>query len=238
MSSCLPLLAAALFAGFFVQTVVGFAAGILALPVILSCLNLQEAIAFTSVFLSAFTLILLRNEWSRVDRSIFRELAPGTIIGLVLGVFILQKGEQQILERGLGIFTLSYVAYSYARQRQVQIFLRLGFLFGLVGGVFSGLFSSGGPLFVSYITNRYKDPDTIRATTIGFLAIPNFLRLILLGGTGLLTPEILEKCLLVSPAFLLAIYLGRHFESRLDKKILKHLVMIFLAISGAELLFK
>lgn len=45
--------------GFYIQTVVGFAASLFAIPLLLAVLPMQQAIALMSVFLLLFSIILV-----------------------------------------------------------------------------------------------------------------------------------------------------------------------------------
>ena len=61
--------------GFFVQTVSGFAAGLIAFPIFLLVHDLKDAVAFMSVFFLLFSVILLIRHWRTVDRGIIKDLA-------------------------------------------------------------------------------------------------------------------------------------------------------------------
>ena len=45
--------------GFYIQTVAGFAAALVTLPIILKVLNIQEAVALMSIFFFLFSIILI-----------------------------------------------------------------------------------------------------------------------------------------------------------------------------------
>ncbi|MFA5792502.1 MAG: sulfite exporter TauE/SafE family protein [Candidatus Gracilibacteria bacterium] len=137
--------------GFFVQTVLGFASALVSLPIIMLVATLQEGIALLSIFLLIFSLILIYQNRKLIDKKIVLKMAIGAVIGFVIGVYTLQFGDPDVLKRLLGIFIICYVLYSFFKNRDIKIFHRLGFLFSFLGGFFSGLYSSGGPLFITFI---------------------------------------------------------------------------------------
>jgi uncharacterized protein len=131
-----------------------------------------------------------------------------------------------------------FAIYSFIDKKKIVAFSNKGFLFGIVGGVFSGMFSTGGPLYVMYIYNRIAESDVIRATIIGTMGITNFLRVPMLISSGLLTYDIFVLSLYLIPVFIIALILGQLTYSRIDEKLFKKAVLIVLVISGVSLLVR
>ena len=61
--------------GFFVQTVAGFAGGLFALPIILQAFPMQEAVAYLSIFLCIFSILLVYKTWPQIDKDTIKEFA-------------------------------------------------------------------------------------------------------------------------------------------------------------------
>ena len=104
--------------GFYVQTVVGFAASLFAIPILLSVLPMQQAIALMSVFLLLFSIVLVYKNWQSIEKKTVLELSIGIIIGLSAGVTILKTGSPVILKKLLGIFILLFIAYNYLKKKK------------------------------------------------------------------------------------------------------------------------
>lgn len=228
----------AIFLGFTVQTTVGFAAGLVSLPIILFALPLPEAVAVISVFNLSFSILQVWRNRKLIEIGTYKELGAGTAVGVVLGASLLSFGSPDVLKRVLGLFILLYVGWRYWRKKRFNTTKQIGYLLSLVGGFFAGLFSSGAPPFVVYLSNKYEDPAKMRANIIGVLAITNVLRPMVLIYTGVLTWSVFEDSFVAVPGFLLALFLGERVFKNINKDIFLHLVMIFLFISGIAFLVK
>ena len=79
----------AVFVGFFAQTVVGFGAGIIALPILLLVLELKESVAVMSVYFFIFSAYLIVKEWKNIHKKSVLDILLGVAIGVGIGVFLL-----------------------------------------------------------------------------------------------------------------------------------------------------
>ncbi len=222
--------------GFFGQTISGFAAALIALPFILMVLSIQEAIAFLSVFFFIFSIILIPKNWDLINKKTIVEIIIGTVAGLILGIIILKFTNPIILKKFLAIFILLFVAHSHLKKKKVKAFSKLGVLFGFIGGLFSGLFSSGGAVYVVYIYNKLSGAKTIRATIIGTLGVVNITRVPMLIYADILTFDIFLLSLKILPFFLLSLYLGHKAYHKINEEIFKTILMIFLVLSAISML--
>jgi uncharacterized membrane protein YfcA len=224
--------------GFYVQTVIGFAAALVALPIILYILNIQESVALLSIFFLIFGIILIYKNWKLIEKKTILEMLIGIIAGLLLGIYILKFGSPIILKKALGIFIIVFVGYLFIKEKKIKSFKKLGPLFGFIGGTFSGLFSTGGPPIVFYIYNKLDKSNIIRATIIGTLGITDFLRFPLLIFSGILTYDIFLISFYVLPFFFLSLYLGHKTHHRINENTFKNVLMIFLILSGISLIVR
>jgi len=75
---------------------------------------------------------------------------------------------------------------------------------GLVGGVFSVIFGTGGPIYMVYLSARIRDKTTLRATSSVLVTLSVVVRTAVFLATGLLT----SAPLLVAVAALLPFMFG------------------------------
>ena len=226
------ILSVGIFVGFYVQTVIGFAGSLVALPILLFNMELPDAIAYISVFYLFSSVFLITKEWRNIDRKIILQLAIASIIGVVVGIAVLTYAKPIILKRGLGIFILLYVAYALFDKRKIKLNKTGVASFGVIAGFFSGIFSSGGPLYVMCVENTVKDMKAFRATMIGVLGLVTIARVPALAVSGILNFGHLKMTLIVFPIFLLAQFLGKRTFMKLDERLFKRSLMLLLCISG------
>lgn len=226
-----------IFLGFYIQTVIGFAGSLIALPILLFVMELPDAIAYISIFYLFSSIFLISKEWKKIDRKIIMKLILASVIGVVLGTLALTFSKPIFLKKGLGVFILLYVAYVYFGKRQVKL-NKVGIVgFGIFAGFFSGLFSTGGPLYVICVENSVKNVKTFRATMIGILGIVTLVRIPALALSGILNSSHIKMTLLVFPIFLFAQFLGKRTFMKINENLFKKSLMVLLCISGLILMF-
>ena len=234
----LVIIALGIFLGFFIQTVVGFAGALVALPVLLIAVTLPDAIAYISIFYFLSSTYFVVKEWHNMDRKLIAKLTISSIIGVGVGIWILSYAKPLILKKSLGIFIIAYVIYSLFTNKKFKTSSISEYGFGFLGGLFSGLFSTGGPLYVIIVKNTVVDIKTFRATMFGILGLVSVVRLPMISIGGILTWNHLYNAMFILPVFLLAIVLGKKLYSKVNDELLKKSILILLFISGIVLTFK
>ena len=232
----LILLGTAIFCGFFVQTVVGFAGSLIALPILLIGLKLPDAIAYISIFYLFSSISLVYKEWKNIDKSVIGKLSIPSIIGVLAGIFVLTYSQPIILKRALGVFILLYVAYVVIGKIDLKLGNKGIMFFGVVGGFFAGVFSTGGPLYVIAVKNSVGEIKIFRATMIGVLALITIVRLPSLAIGGVLNSGHLKMSLIIFPIFILAQFLGNLFFLKINEVLFKKVLLGLLCLSGTALI--
>lgn len=226
-----------IFAGFFIQSIIGFAGGLVSLPFLLLVMPLSEAVSYISIFYSISAPIYIIKEWSSIDKQLLKNLAFYSFFGVLVGVFLLKYGKPLLLKRGLGIFIILFVLHSLRKSKGSSYISKLKPLFGFLGGLFSGVFSTGGPLYVMIVQKETTDIKTFRATMFGVLGVVTLMRIPVLIVSGVLTSKEVYNSFYVLPFFLLAIYLGKKVYLKLDDALLKKVILVLLFVSGILLIF-
>lgn len=231
------ILSIGIFTGFYVQTVIGFAGSLMALPILLLGMQLPDAIAYISLFYLFSSGFLLAKEWRNIDRKIILQLVIASVLGVILGILVLNFSKPILLKKGLGIFILLYVAYISIGKRKIKLNKKGVASFGILAGFFSGVFSTGGPLYVICVENTVKDVKVFRATMIGVLGLVTITRIPALAISGMLNFSHLKMTLFVFPVFLFAQFLGKRTFKKINEDLFKKLLIVLLSISGLLLLF-
>lgn len=226
------ILSVGIFVGFYVQTLIGFAGSLMALPILLFKMELPDAIAYISIFYLFSSIFLISKEWKNIDRKIIMQLAIASVIGVILGIVVLTYTKPIILKKALGIFILLYVAYASFGKKKIKLNKKGVMGFGVMAGFFSGVFSTGGPLYVICVENTVKNVKAFRATMIGVLGLVTIVRVPALAVSGILNFSHLKMTLFVFPVFLLAQFLGKRTFMSIKEDLFKRSLMLLLCISG------
>lgn len=234
----LLLLTIGIFTGFFVQTITGFAGALIALPFLLFVMPLPDAIGYLSIFYFISTPIHVYKEWKYIDKPLLKKLALSSFFGLLIGIIVLAYGQPVILKKALGVFIILFVLNSLKANKEIQLISKMKYFFGFLGGFFSGVFSTGGPLYLVIVKNETSDVKTLRATMFGVLGLITFMRIPVLAFEGILTVNQLYNSLYVLPFFILALILGKKVYLKLNELFLKRIMLGLLFLSGIMLLIK
>ncbi|MAO15850.1 MULTISPECIES: sulfite exporter TauE/SafE family protein [Flavobacteriaceae] len=226
-----------IFAGFYVQSAMGFAGSLIALPILLLKFQLPEAIAYISLFYVFSSIFLIYREWVFIDKKTILDLSITSIVGVVLGVLVLSYSKPFFLKKMLGAFILAYVLYSLLGKRESNLGNTSILGLGILAGFFSGIFSTGGPLYIICVENRIKEINTIRATMIGILGLVTLTRIPTLALNGILNFEQCKYAAIIFPIFLSAQFLGRKTFKKSGKAHYKKSILFLLMVSGLSLLF-
>jgi len=123
------LIAITLSIAFFSQGVAGFAAGLIAMPLLITVLPVQTAVALMSTYFFVFSCIFVFLNRKLIDTQILKEIGIAILIGLCMGTYGLKYGNPLILKKILGIFLLLYVAYYFSKKKKIALIDKLGWFF-------------------------------------------------------------------------------------------------------------
>jgi hypothetical protein len=109
----------------------------------------------------------------------------------------------------------------------------------LTGGAVGGLFGTGGPPYVIYLSHRIEDKTTLRATLSGLFFLEGLIRIATFLVVGLLHGSaVWLNSLMAAPIVLAALYAGSHIHSRLTNAQMTRLIGVLLLGSGGSLMLK
>ncbi len=227
----------------FAYTVVGltgFGASMVAMPILVQLLPLRLALPMMLVYdLIGGMAIGVRNRKS-VDRRELVRLVPFMLVGVVLGVTVLVKAPERALLLLLGVFVLAFALWSLvARAPGAPIAPAWAAPLGTVGGVFSALFGTGGPIYTIYLARRLQDKSRLRATISLLLFLSALARLVSFIAASLFSPPGLVLLIVTMlPCALAGMYLGMRLHHRLPAHRVIQAVWAILIVGRAPLLLR
>jgi uncharacterized protein len=216
----------------------GFGASMVAMPILVHLLPLRLALPMMLTYdLLGGILIGVRNRRS-VDRRELLRLLPPMLAGVLLGVTVLVSAPERLLLLLLGAFVLAFSAWSLLRRptRWESIGPGWSWPLGAVGGVFSALFGTGGPIYTVFLARRIQDKGRLRATISMLLFLSALARLASFVAAGLFaTPGLLLLIGAVLPCALVGMYAGTRLHHRLPAHRVTQAVWAILVVGGAAL---
>lgn len=218
----------------------GFGAAIIAIPLLAHFFPLRFAVPMMLVF-DLFTgfLLGLKNR-KHLDRYELLRLLPFLLLGMAAGVTVLVHASERWLLLVLGIFVLSYASWSLlSKAVPVPVSSRWAVPAGMVGGAFTALYGTGGPIYMIYLARRLPDKTVMRAT-IGVLIFGTALvRLVLFTGSGFYQqPELLPLAFALLPCALLGYLAGSHLHAHMPVKRAVQAVWLLLIAGSSSLIWR
>jgi uncharacterized membrane protein YfcA len=218
----------------------GFGSSITAMPLLVQIVPLKTAVPLLLVYdLSAGLLLGLRNLRVIERREVVR-LIPFMLAGMGLGVVALVKAPEHVLLLVLGVFILGYSAYSLVLRRTPEpAGPGWALPFGVVGGMFTAMFGTGGPFYTIYLTRRLADKLVLRATISGVIFFSGVARLALFSSAGLYKSHaVLLLAAALFPFAMGGLWLGSHLHSRLPAARVVQLIWAVLIVGGTSLVVR
>lgn len=228
-------------AAYAVFGLTGFGAAMVAVPVLVQFIPLHFVVPMLLLLdLTATTLVGLRN-WSLVSRRELLRLFPFMLAGVALGTTALANVEPRWLLMGLGTFvilmTVRTLLMSKGQLEQVGGVWAVPA--GVVGGTFSALFGTGGPIYTMYLSRRLPHIDQFRATISAVILASALVRLGTFAAGGLLQQaDLLRSAAFAMPFGLLGLAAGSRLRRHIAPDTVRRALLLFLAASGASVLYR
>ena len=226
--------------GYVVYGLTGFGSSIVAVPLLALFFPLRFAVPMILVF-DLFTGLLLglknRRDVSRIE---MLQLLPIVAVGMVAGVTLLVHVPERWLLMGLGSFVIAYAAWSLlSRVVPKPISARWALPAGLIGGAFTALYGTGGPVYTIYLARRLPNKAQLRAT-IGVLIFSTALiRLGLFTGSGFYAQAgLLPLAFSLLPCAVIGYLLGTRLHARMSTQRAVQAVWALLIVGGTSLLLR
>lgn len=232
--------AAAVAVAYTVYGLTGFGAAIVAIPLLAQFLPLRVAVPMLLLFdLVAGLLLGLKNHRS-IDKPELLRLVPFLLLGMVAGVYLLARAPERWLLAVLGLFAMLYAAWNLLR-RPAPGPIAPGWAVpaGLLGGAFTAMYGTGGPIYASYLARRVSDKDVLRASVAALIFGAGWVRLVMFTASGFYAQRgLLELVAMLVPAALLGYFMGSRLHARLSGPQAQKVVWLLVLAAGIGLLWR
>lgn len=188
------------------QSITGFAMALILLGLcgLLNVAPLTDVANVATVLSLVSAAVALRASHRAIDWPMLRTTAAGSVVGVVLGVFLLawlQSNVVMVLRLMLGLTVVACALVVLFRAEPLGR-RSPGWTFGLFGalsGVLGGLFSASGPPLVYQFYRQPLALEPLRDTLVSALAVSSALRLALVVASGHFSARALVLCAIATP---------------------------------------
>jgi uncharacterized membrane protein YfcA len=218
----------------------GFGSSITAIPFLILVLPLHTAVSVMLLFDLVVCTVLNSREWRNINKTELKRLLPYLLAGAVVGVSLLVHAPKKPLFFLLGAFILLMFVWSnFVNKKAYKISPRLAAPLGFIGGMFTTLFGTGGPLYTIYLNGRIDDKKILRSTLGTLIGTTALIRLCMFLVTGLLfDPHIYVIAAILFPSALIGFFLGSRMHEKISSVTAKKLVWAILLLGGISAIVK
>jgi len=223
----------------FIQGLSGFGSVLLSLPLLALFLDIKTAIPVVALFgvaLTIFLLIQLRQHW---DWKKIYPLCLGSIPGIPVGVWFLNRTEGQLIQWTVGTVLVAYAIYSLLLNPAVKNMGRVwAYSFGFVAGCLGGAISASGPPVIVYTSLQPWTKDQIKVTLQGFFVISGIVVVIFQAMGGLVTGMVLWYFLTGLPLLLIGTWVGSLLYGRIGEEAFRKIMLVLMGLLGLFMILK
>lgn len=226
-----------------IQGITGFAGTVLAMPFGIRLVGYEVAKPILNILGIFSGIYVFAGNRKSINRKELVKIVAIMALGIFSGIYIkaLFVGKEQILYRLLGLFIIMLALhglYKTFREQEEKKVSRLGVLLLPIAGIVHGIFVSGGPLLISYLTTRIKDKTSFRATISTVWIFLNTLIMVDDIRSGYWTKDLVETQLWSIPFLFAGMFIGSYLVKRMSQKKFMKITYVLLVISGVSLLAK
>lgn len=219
----------------FVQRVSGFGLGIFAMLFLPHFMPTHTAASAISTLITCgitgYNAIKYKNH---IPYKTTLPLACAALITIPIAVYFSVRIPAEIFKAILGVVLICLSIYFlfFTNRVKVKPTIRNGLLAGGIGGTLTGLFSTGGPPVVLYLTHATNSNTAYFAGIQFYFCLTSIYATIIRIINKIFTPELFVYALIGFVGCLIGNALGTLVFDRLDGKKLKKIIYIGMIISG------
>jgi uncharacterized membrane protein YfcA len=166
-------------------------------------------------------------------------MLASAMVSIPIAVYFAKKvsGDSFKILLGAVLVILSIYFLFFNKKIKLKPTVPNGIIAGTLGGALNGLFSTGGPPAVLYLTSATPDNITYFATIQFYFCLTNIYSIANRAINGLITLDLLLYAAVGLIGCISGDLLGRKVFDKLDAQKLKYVIYIGMIISGVLMLF-
>ncbi|GAB5437981.1 MAG: sulfite exporter TauE/SafE family protein [Falsiruegeria mediterranea] len=202
-----------------------------------------QALALMLPLLMLIDVATLRPYWRRWSWPDARVLILGGVPGVVLGIWLFQVTNDDVLRLLIGGISLAFVVWQVMRRQgwlpeaQGRLAASSGVLAGLVAGFTSFVSHAGGPPAAVYLLSQRLTKTQFQATTVLLFWVINIAKFIPYAWLGLFTLQTTLANLMLAPFALLGAWLGVKAHHLISDRLFFGLTYVLLTVTGCKLIW-
>lgn len=224
----------------FFSTVAAGGAATLLIPIITFLLGAQmvaPTISVAALIANPSRAFIFRNH---IDWQVIRYLLTGSVIGAIIGAWLLTRFNSQIIQVILALFLVSYVLQDKFSKTKLPLKMKLHWFFPLGFSVsfLSGLIGATGPVHNPFMLSYGLEKERLVATKAMNSLVMQLTKLISYGAFGALSIQIAGYGMVLGAGAVLGVFMARKHLENIDATQFKQYTHILMFFCGVVMLLK
>lgn len=237
-----------------IQGITGFAGTILAMPFAIMLVGYEVAKPILNVLGILSGVYVFSNNYKYVNWKELKKIVIIMAIGIFGGIFVkgLFVGKESILYKLLGIFIITLAVKGIKKfffdkpneeaeavmvsEETQEKKASSGML--VFAGIVHGIFVSGGPILIGYLSSIIKDKTAFRATISTVWIFLNSIIFFDDIRVGFFTPQLIMYQFISIPFLFIGMLIGTKLYHKMSQETFMKITYVLLFISGLSLIVK
>lgn len=231
---------ATLLCAYIIFGIAGFGTALVASPILAMYVPVAKIVPLLALLDMCAAAINVGRNGRKASWPELRRLVPMMIVGSLIGAAVLLTTRPDFLLPALGIFVAGYALYSLSGLKPQRTFSpKAAIPFGVIGGVFSALFGSGGFIYAIYLGGRLPDKNAMRITQTTLIGFSTLTRVILFAAAGVyLDTRLLWLAAFLAPGMVIGIMLGQRLTLKMSREQFIKVLNVIVLVSGITLIVR
>lgn len=222
-----------------IYVLLGFGAGLVAVGLMAMFMpELRDVVVLLLLVNLPAEIYVVASSWRHISWRGVLLIMSGVATGIPLGSWLLSVGDLGVLLTLLGVVMAAvggaFLLAPGRTRRALPAWTAPPV--GLVSGVLTGLFGTGGPPLIFYYQLRGADKAAFRGNLMAIFLLMTVVRVPSYAALGLITAPRIWSSLALVPAAMLGAFAGDRIHLRIDEGDFRRLVSVGLVIIGIMLL--
>jgi uncharacterized membrane protein YfcA len=192
--------------------------------------------------LCAGDLFSLRHYWRKWEAKNLRYLLPGSIVGIVVGVQLIDRFSPRQLNVAIGCIAVGFVVFQLLKERifaaegAFQPNHAIGVPCGLGMGITSTFAHGAGPVGALFLIPQRLPKEIYVGTTVLVFTWINWIKVPFFAAKGIITGETLKVALWLLPLVPVGVWIGVWLNRRISEAMFLRVVYVFIFLTGVQLI--
>lgn len=222
----------------------GGSLGMISMPLCVLAFGPREAIGILLPLLSAGDLFSLYHYWRKWDGKNLRFILPGAVLGVLLGVQLINRFNTRQLNVTIGAMAVFFVAFQFVKSALLRIegSFRPNWLiaspFGLGAGFTSAVAHGAGPVMMLYLIPQHLPKELFVGTNVLIFTWINWIKLPFFVSKGIINSSTVHVSLFFLPLIPLGVWLGVWLNRKVSEAWFNRMTLLFTLVTGIYLIMK